>query len=131
MITVKDLRSRAALPTAGGTDFSVRRGGRVAVIGVLFIMAAVVAAVLAVLNTDRIVSLNMRAAQVRESAFQLDSAYSEVVGLMQATWFGRRWVIQELMLATNAYVRYGSEEMSWSDFAEAISLFTSIHPHTK
>ena len=63
----------------------MRRGGRVAVIGVLFIMAAVVAAVLAVMNTDRIVSLNMRASQVRESAYRLDSAYFEVVGAEYAS----------------------------------------------
>lgn len=59
------------------------------------------------------------------------AAYSEIISLMQASWFGRRWVIQELMLATDAYVRYGHGEMNWPDFAEAIGLFTSIHPHTR
>ena len=42
---------------------------------------------------------------------------------MRAKWFSRRWVIQELALATMPHVRLGSQEMSWRDFADAIALF--------
>jgi hypothetical protein len=45
------------------------------------------------------------------------------IDLMRAKWFSRRWVIQELALATMPHVRLGSQEMSWRDFADAIALF--------
>ena len=45
------------------------------------------------------------------------------IDLMRAKWFSRRWIIQELALATVPYVRRGDQEMPWRDFADAISLF--------
>jgi len=51
--------------------------------------------------------------------------------LMKADWFSRRWVIQELALATNAHVRRGHSEMPWSEFADAIALFMTKFDHIK
>lgn len=60
-----------------------------------------------------------------------------VVGLMTNRWFSRRWILQELALSRRATVRWGDEELSWSDFADAIALFMtkyedirrdSLHP---
>ncbi|KAE9380842.1 HET-domain-containing protein [Stipitochalara longipes BDJ] len=45
------------------------------------------------------------------------------IDLMRAKWFSRRWIIQELALATMPHVRRGSQEMPWQDFADAIALF--------
>lgn len=45
------------------------------------------------------------------------------IDLMRAKWFSRRWVIQELALASVPHVRCGSQEMPWRDFADAIALF--------
>ena len=50
-----------------------------------------------------------------------------VVNLMKNRWFSRRWVIQELALARIAVVRWGSEEIEWSNFADAIALFMTKH----
>jgi hypothetical protein len=50
-----------------------------------------------------------------------------VVTLMKNRWFSRRWVIQELALARTAVVRWGSEEIQWSNFADAIALFMTKH----
>jgi hypothetical protein len=50
-----------------------------------------------------------------------------VVTLMKNRWFSRRWVIQELALAREAVVRWGSEEIPWSNFADAIALFMTKH----
>jgi hypothetical protein len=50
-----------------------------------------------------------------------------VVTLMKNRWFSRRWVIQELALARQAVVRWGSEEIQWSNFADAIALFMTKH----
>jgi Heterokaryon incompatibility protein (HET) len=45
------------------------------------------------------------------------------IDLMKADWFSRRWVIQELALATNAHVCRGQCEIPWPEFADAIALF--------
>lgn len=54
-----------------------------------------------------------------------------VVRLMKNRWFSRRWVIQELVLARKATVRWGSEEMQWSNFADAIALLMTKHHEIK
>ncbi|RDW57815.1 hypothetical protein BP5796_12616 [Coleophoma crateriformis] len=46
-----------------------------------------------------------------------------VIDLMKSEWFTRRWIIQELALATDAYVRCGSCEMDWTEFGDSIALF--------
>lgn len=53
------------------------------------------------------------------------------IDLMRAKWFSRRWVIQELALATNAHVRRGKEEMPWPEFADAIALFMTKYDHIR
>jgi hypothetical protein len=50
-----------------------------------------------------------------------------VVNLMKNRWFSRRWVIQELALARRASVRWGGEEIQWSNLADAIALFMTKH----
>jgi hypothetical protein len=58
---------------------------------------------------------------------QYEKKWKLVVTLMKNRWFSRRWVIQELALAKNAVVRWGSEEMEWSNFADAIALVMTKH----
>ena len=53
-------------------------GGRVAVLAVAVLVAAAIAVVLAILNTDRIATLSMRAAEVRERAYQLEATFAEI-----------------------------------------------------
>ncbi|TVY49359.1 Heterokaryon incompatibility protein 6,OR allele [Lachnellula occidentalis] len=50
-----------------------------------------------------------------------------IVKLMQNKWFSRRWVIQELALAKRASIRWGEEEIQWTNFADAIALFMTKH----
>jgi hypothetical protein len=54
-----------------------------------------------------------------------------VVRLMRNRWFSRRWIIQELVLARKATVRWGAEEMQWSNFADAIALLMTKHHEIK
>lgn len=54
-------------------------------------------------------------------------ACAGVFGLMESDWFKRRWVIQELALASHAEVRRGDCTMPWLDFADSISLFMTKH----
>ncbi|KAI0900292.1 heterokaryon incompatibility protein-domain-containing protein [Annulohypoxylon nitens] len=49
--------------------------------------------------------------------------WSDLIYLMRASWFSRRWIIQEVALAKEAIVRCGSREVDWRDFSDAISLF--------
>ncbi|KAI1278980.1 heterokaryon incompatibility protein-domain-containing protein [Xylaria sp. FL0933] len=50
-------------------------------------------------------------------------SWSDLLDLMRATWFSRRWVIQELALAREATVHCGTECVPWQEFADAIGLF--------
>jgi hypothetical protein len=43
--------------------------------------------------------------------------------LMRRTWFTRRWVLQEIAMASKATIYCGSEKASWSDFVSATQLF--------
>jgi hypothetical protein len=54
-----------------------------------------------------------------------------IVDLMSNRWFSRRWVIQELALARKASVRWGDEELEWSNFADAIALFMTKYEEIK
>lgn len=54
-------------------------------------------------------------------------ACNSVIKLMKSDWFKRRWVIQELALATRPYVRCGEEVMTWTEFGDAIALFMTKH----
>lgn len=47
--------------------------------------------------------------------------------LLRNQWFSRRWIIQELALAREAVVHWGSEKMMWLDFADAIALAMTKH----
>ncbi|KAL3418152.1 hypothetical protein PVAG01_09867 [Phlyctema vagabunda] len=53
------------------------------------------------------------------------------IDLMKVEWFSRRWVIQELLLATNAHVRRGHHEMPWLDFADATALFMTKYDNIR
>jgi hypothetical protein len=46
-----------------------------------------------------------------------------VVDLMRNRWFSRRWVLQELALSRSAFIRIGDEELPYSDFSDAITVF--------
>ncbi|KAI1122513.1 heterokaryon incompatibility protein-domain-containing protein [Nemania abortiva] len=49
--------------------------------------------------------------------------WSNLLDLMQSSWFSRRWVIQELALAREATVHFGIVSVAWKDFADAIDTF--------
>lgn len=44
--------------------------------------------------------------------------------LLRRPWFSRRWVVQEVAFARRASIRCGSKIISWTDFSDAIELFT-------
>jgi Heterokaryon incompatibility protein (HET) len=53
--------------------------------------------------------------------------WAAFLDLMKRPWFSRRWIVQEIALAREAYLHCGQESVTWREFAEAVSLFTSKH----
>ena len=45
------------------------------------------------------------------------------MALMRRTWFRRRWVVQELALAKNVYLRCGDVSVNWVNFVVAVEFF--------
>lgn len=50
--------------------------------------------------------------------------------LMQRDWFSRRWVVQEIALASKATIHCGPDSISWKEFAVAVELFVEVETAT-
>ena len=50
--------------------------------------------------------------------------------LMQRDWFSRRWVVQEIALASSAMIYCGPDSIPWSQFAVAVELFVEVESAT-
>ncbi|KAF7514603.1 hypothetical protein G7054_g15168 [Neopestalotiopsis clavispora] len=61
---------------------------------------------------------------------QYTHKWQALMMLMQAVWFSRRWVIQEIALARQATVYCGTQSISWKDFAIAVELFVEVETAT-
>lgn len=59
------------------------------------------------------------------------SKWDAFVELMRCRWFSRRWVVQELALATDATLHYGVKCVHWTDFADAVALFVTKYDEIK
>lgn len=49
--------------------------------------------------------------------------WAALAALMDRKWFTRRWVVQELALAVRASVHCSDDQMDWTEFETAVSLF--------
>ena len=56
--------------------------------------------------------------------------WQALMSLMQRDWFFRRWVVQEIALASAATVYCGSHEIPWKSFAVAVELFVEVETAT-
>jgi len=45
--------------------------------------------------------------------------------LFQNKWFSRRWVVQEVALSRKASLHWGTNEIQWEDFADAVAIIAS------
>ncbi|KAK6442833.1 hypothetical protein LTR95_000939 [Oleoguttula sp. CCFEE 5521] len=54
------------------------------------------------------------------------SQWDHFIRLSQRPWFSRRWVVQEIALASKATVHCGHEYVDWRDFADAVALLDSV-----
>jgi len=50
--------------------------------------------------------------------------------LMQREWFSRRWVVQEIALASKARLYCGPDSISWKELAVAVELFVEVETAT-
>ncbi|KAF2963801.1 hypothetical protein GQX73_g9772 [Xylaria multiplex] len=48
--------------------------------------------------------------------------WRNLISIMKAPWFSRRWVIQEIALSRDASIHCGDRSLHWDDFADAVSL---------
>jgi len=55
-----------------------------------------------------------------------DNDWDNMVALMKRNWFSRRWVVQEIALASNAMMLCGPHSIDWYDFADAVSMFNDV-----
>lgn len=64
----------------------------------------------------------------QEDTFSVKAAdlqhWTAFTSLIRRDWFSRRWVVQELALAKNAFLTCGHDVVNWKDFAAAIEFFT-------
>ncbi|OQO10484.1 hypothetical protein B0A48_03781 [Cryoendolithus antarcticus] len=54
------------------------------------------------------------------------SHWDGFIRLAKRPWFSRRWVVQEIALASKATVHCGFEYVDWRDFADAVALLDSV-----
>ena len=57
--------------------------------------------------------------------------WAALSSLMRRAWFSRRWVVQEIALATRATLYCGDAYVDWSDFADAVSLFEAVESESR
>lgn len=72
---------------------------------------------------DQIVDLSSLDRLIRDES--TTSQWDALVELMRCRWFSRRWVVQELALATDATLHYGDKGVHWTDLADAVALFVT------
>ena len=51
--------------------------------------------------------------------------WNALVELMHCHWFSRRWVVQELALATDATLHYNDKVIHWKDFSDTVAVFAA------
>jgi hypothetical protein len=55
-------------------------------------------------------------------------AFSE---LIRRPWFNRRWIVQEVAMAKRATMHCGEHAVSWTNFKDAVALFSSRKEHLR
>jgi hypothetical protein len=61
----------------------------------------------------------------------LCNEWEAFVGLVSASWFRRRWVVQEIVLARSAELHCGKNRIDWMSFSQAVSLFELLEKRVK
>lgn len=69
----------------------------------------------------QVVNMNELEDLVKDKSHMND--WDDLVRLIQRSWFSRRWIIQELALASKATVYCGTDKLPWKNVRDAISLF--------
>ena len=78
---------------------------------------------------DRILNLKDFDRLVRDK--RTPEEWKALASVMKKPWFSRRWVIQEIALAKRATIYSGTNQIPWSDFAEAVALLEDVRPETQ
>jgi len=66
---------------------------------------------------------NFHTFDVLVASEEAKSQWHDLIELMKSSWFSRRWVVQEVVLARRASVHCGTKVIHWDDLCDAVSLF--------
>lgn len=89
-------------------------------------------------DRDSEIAINFIRDEIRElrnfdtisSNTQYSKQWRALMSLMQREWFFRRWVVQEIALASAATVYCGPHSVPWKSFAVAVELFVEVETAT-
>jgi hypothetical protein len=70
----------------------------------------------------KVLDLNLFDDLVRTANKETSKQWQAVISLMSRPWFSRRWIVQEIALASTATLHCGNKMIKWADFADAVDL---------
>jgi hypothetical protein len=70
----------------------------------------------------KVLDLNLFDDLVRTANKETSKQWQALISLMSRPWFTRRWVVQEIALASAATLHCGNKMIKWTDFADAVDL---------
>lgn len=50
--------------------------------------------------------------------------WAELRKMLSNPWFGRMWIVQEIAVTPQPWLRYGDEEISWETFARTMTILS-------
>ncbi|KAM0254725.1 hypothetical protein ACHAQJ_006507 [Trichoderma viride] len=66
--------------------------------------------------------MNFKKFDTKVQSFAIKDTWIQLIEIMKAPWFSRRWIIQEVALSKSASLHYADSVVHWDDFADAVSL---------
>jgi hypothetical protein len=66
--------------------------------------------------------MNFRVFDTKFHSSETKENWIQLIKIMKAAWFSRRWIIQELALSKSASLHCADQAVHWDDFADAVSL---------
>lgn len=66
--------------------------------------------------------MNFKKFDTKVQSSETKENWIQLIEIMKAAWFSRRWIIQEVALSKSASLHCGTQVVHWDDFADAVSL---------
>jgi hypothetical protein len=66
--------------------------------------------------------MNFKKFDTKVQSSETKESWIQLIEIMKAAWFSRRWIIQEVALSKSASLHCADQVVHWDDFADAVSL---------